>query len=78
VYLNVNIRALNASETIKYATMSEVNQTGEHIMVDTLMQSRQQRLNIFPSIVGDGEVNFPQPRCEMSDDEQRMMETLIR
>jgi hypothetical protein len=75
--LNVNIRALNALETIKYATMSEVNQKGEHLMGDDLMQSRQQRLNILPSVGADGDVNS-QPKCEMSDDERHMMETLIR
>lgn len=63
---------------IKQATMSEVRQKGEQSMGDSAMQSRQQRLNLFPSIETVGDVNFLQPKCEMSDDEHPMMETLIR
>lgn len=58
--------------------MSEVNQKGEQSIGDAAMQSRQQRLNLLPSIVAVGDVNSPQPKCEISDDEHHMMETLIR
>lgn len=50
---------------------------GEQWMRQVLTMKRQQRLNLIPSIAV-GDVNFMRPKCEMSDDERLMMETLIR
>lgn len=52
---------------------------GEQQCMRKVLSMRRQSFYLFPSIAVDvGDVDFMKPKCEMSDDERLMVETLIR
>lgn len=74
VYLNVNIRAVDSREIIKYATA----QNDEHLMRRCHMLSRHHRLNALPTIAANDDEHIGAPKRKINSDEQQVMEMLIR
>lgn len=75
VFVNANIRVLNSQEIIKYATTMSGSGSLAYLMRQWVLSTNCQLVNVMPSIEG---ANDSKPKCEMSDDEQHMLETLIR
>lgn len=74
VFVNANIRVLNSPETIKYATMSGSGGSA-YLMRQWVLSTNHELKNVILSIEG---ANDLEPKCEVSDEEQHMLETLIR
>lgn len=77
LYLNVNVQVICAREIVKYATVLK-NREAQLLIRQCQMASSIHHLNTPQSIVFDDAMNSVIPKCEMSDDEQHIMETLIR
>lgn len=75
--LNVNIQVLSPQEIVEYAAKTESREV-EHLMRQCQMAKHTHHLNIPQSIVVDDAMNSVTPMREITDDEQHMMETLIR
>lgn len=72
LYLNVNIQVLSPQGIVKYITKSE-NRKVEHVMRQFQMTS-----NISRSIASDDGFISAKSSNEINDDEQHLMEILIR
>lgn len=71
LYLSVNITSLSSREIIKYARTSDSREAS--------WQRQQHRTSILPSVAADdGDVSMAAPKCEINNNEERAMRTLIR